>query len=86
MHAFVLQESPSAGFDTLFEPLSPEEDDFFDMPDDGANDEVLHENLVIDLKFIYLFIYLFGAIPLLIVSSDVLPIIFCIFLIFFVDD
>ena len=46
MHAFVLQESPSAGFDTLFEPLSPEED-FLDMPDDGANDEVLYQDLFI---------------------------------------
>ena len=41
MNQFLLpQGSPSAALDNLFEPLSPEEADFFDMPNDGANDEV----------------------------------------------
>ena len=43
-----MQGSPQAGVDSLFEPLSPETD-FFDMPNDGINDEVRTQSFVPDL-------------------------------------
>ncbi|XP_065064273.1 protein virilizer homolog [Rhopilema esculentum] len=42
------QDSPQAGLDSLFEPLSPEDSDFIDIANDGANDEIGYEDIESD--------------------------------------